>query len=755
MADECADDDPVVREIDVYVSQTLKDNLYLLQYPVRPAHYSYNQSQHLAARMKPKQQKLELEIGIETESSFYCQGKGSQLASTVDSSSTDKDFFTSGLMDKQILTSDASSEGAGRHAIGFLCGNELHLTPVKGLIQLRPNFRYLDKVDKPTTSASVEAEEEEAQTVTVRFARTPTDRVQPSRIQTSRQQERQWEEEPWIDLSYNEADSEISRLEHEKLLCSNRNNELSVFNVSPGEYLRSLCPAPSDADGSVPDGPSNVLSISQLKGLEFIDQIKALLMNAKVIKFNQICMLLEANSKQIAVLRAVSSMANLVQGCWVVKSELVYPDGSTSPTSGVGAEVLRNGRDYVLWKFTQTRFVVRKEISSVVKLPFDDLKDILEQVARLRVTQGWEFVGEYDEEFVKRHNDIVTRQQQIWDAKYKKLCEDLGISNIEKITKGETRKSHDNIRTKATETVEGPKGSKPRVPRSGMSVSEKGHSISGARGSELSVDGHSQKRCDKGSKVVIKKEPVETAQPMDIAESYAIESVTEVSEPADVFAPMELDCAAQVEVTVDSSPSIYFQRTASQLSSLSDEVASASASDMSGVASSSAPFQSVSRIPAASAALSAASNAALAKFLRSFLGRGVVSFRSIRDAVLLKQEGCNVKDPLNVTIPDIALEKSLHAIGAVEVEYKRKPGHFEAISSSRLFALKSTDETTDKYRHVLLEMFRDGTVWQKKQIVQRIAEKLGEEPTQREVTKVLKDLCYCKSNKHWHLNGTE
>lgn len=43
-----------------------------------------------------------------------------------------------------------------------------------------------------------------------------------------------------------------------------------------------------------------------------------------------------------------------------------------------------------------------------------------------------------------------------------------------------------------------------------------------------------------------------------------------------------------------------------------------------------------------------------------------------------------------------------------------------------------------QYRHVLLEMFRDGTVWQKKQIVQRIAEKLGEEPTQREVTKVLK-----------------
>lgn len=34
--------------------------------------------------------------------------------------------------------------------------------------------------------------------------------------------------------------------------------------------------------------------------------------------------------------------------------------------------------------------------------------------------------------------------------------------------------------------------------------------------------------------------------------------------------------------------------------------------------------------------------------------------------------GCRESDPLNVTIPDVALEKSLHAIGAVEVEYKRK-----------------------------------------------------------------------------------
>jgi hypothetical protein len=37
---------------------------------------------------------LELDIGVETDSPFYCQKKGSQLASTVNSSSTGGDFFT-------------------------------------------------------------------------------------------------------------------------------------------------------------------------------------------------------------------------------------------------------------------------------------------------------------------------------------------------------------------------------------------------------------------------------------------------------------------------------------------------------------------------------------------------------------------------------------------------------------------------------------------------------------------------------------
>lgn len=248
-------------------------------------------------------------------------------------------------MDKQVLTSGASSESGERYAIGMLHGDELHLTSVKGIIQLRPNFSYLDKADKAKAFETGEVAKEQIEAVTVRFAQ---ERTNQSQIQTFRQQGRRQEEEPWVELTYNGPDSVISQSEYNKLFCSERDTELSVFNVTPRDYLKSLCPAPSITDVSAPDTPSNVLSISQLKGLDFVDQIKALLINTKVIKFSQICMLLEANSKQAAILRVLPTYACLVQGCWVVKSELLYPDGSTSPTSGVEAEVLRNGRDYVV-----------------------------------------------------------------------------------------------------------------------------------------------------------------------------------------------------------------------------------------------------------------------------------------------------------------------------------------------------------------------------------------------------------------------
>ncbi|KAK2097686.1 DNA-directed RNA polymerase III subunit RPC5 [Saguinus oedipus] len=94
--------------------------------------------------------------------------------------------------------------------------------------------------------------------------------------------------------------------------------------------------------------------------------------------------------------------------------DILYPKDSSSPHSGVPAEVLCRGRDFVMWKFTQSRWVVRKEVATVTKLCAEDVKDFLEHMAVVRINKGWEFILPYDGEFIKKHPDVVQRQHMLW-----------------------------------------------------------------------------------------------------------------------------------------------------------------------------------------------------------------------------------------------------------------------------------------------------------------------------------------------------
>lgn len=76
-------EDPVVKEIDVYLSKELTDKMYLLQYPVRPKQSNYDEVTHLSAKIKPKQQKLELEVALNTSSANYDRSKGEQVSAVL------------------------------------------------------------------------------------------------------------------------------------------------------------------------------------------------------------------------------------------------------------------------------------------------------------------------------------------------------------------------------------------------------------------------------------------------------------------------------------------------------------------------------------------------------------------------------------------------------------------------------------------------------------------------------------------------
>lgn len=54
----------------------------------------------------------------------------------------------SNLMDKTVLQSFRALPNCSNYAVGIFQDGELHVTPLKGVIQMRPQFNYLDKSDK-------------------------------------------------------------------------------------------------------------------------------------------------------------------------------------------------------------------------------------------------------------------------------------------------------------------------------------------------------------------------------------------------------------------------------------------------------------------------------------------------------------------------------------------------------------------------------------------------------------------------------
>ena len=55
--------------------------------------------------------------------------------------------FPDGRMDRQVLSSTQAVRDTNRYAVGILDQNELHITPLEGVLSLRPSMEYLDQSD--------------------------------------------------------------------------------------------------------------------------------------------------------------------------------------------------------------------------------------------------------------------------------------------------------------------------------------------------------------------------------------------------------------------------------------------------------------------------------------------------------------------------------------------------------------------------------------------------------------------------------
>lgn len=189
--------DELVKEIPVYLSQCLAKYLYLFQYPVRAAALPYAHGHGPSkARIKPLSQLIELELPIDTTAQEYNRDRGEELAlgmndkalrTALDGELDDEEERE--MLDKQTLVSslipNATNYLAGVLRKGMFSGrwnlcvlrciffcidspptqlhdlDELHLTPFHGAVQLRPSFKYLDKIDEKKKQATRKVSDED------------------------------------------------------------------------------------------------------------------------------------------------------------------------------------------------------------------------------------------------------------------------------------------------------------------------------------------------------------------------------------------------------------------------------------------------------------------------------------------------------------------------------------------------------------------------------------------------------------------
>ncbi|XP_063381009.1 DNA-directed RNA polymerase III subunit RPC5 [Cydia fagiglandana] len=418
------EEDPVVQEIPVFLSQALASNLYIYQYPVRPANREWKDVNVINAFIKPNNQLVRMEVGLDTYSDKYCSSKGEQIAINTDGQQEsryikDKErekaqYFNSGIMDKMAFESSTPCPDTQHYAVAILQDKELHCTPIKGIVQMRPCCSYFDKQDKrrndknKAENSDDEDKEPEAQQVTVKFARQETDVAKKAREKSYESISQRIAEEPWYHALWKHADTDYADLERLKLFSATP-GQGSALSLRGREYVRALVPPPpADEAQAAP------------KRRDPVDQLADILNNAKLMTFDDLRSLIRTESgplSESALLSLLSGHACCVRGLWTARSSALG--------AGATAALWRAARDHVLYLFTQHSYIDRRKVAAAVRLPPQDVLDIIRSVAKFNPKTGWELLIPPDSAFETKHPELIQRQNLYWEARQRLFNEML------------------------------------------------------------------------------------------------------------------------------------------------------------------------------------------------------------------------------------------------------------------------------------------------------------------------------------------
>ncbi|KAG2482697.1 hypothetical protein HYH03_018378 [Edaphochlamys debaryana] len=235
---EVDDDDPVVRELDVYVCNEFAGSntqLGLLQHPLRPPWRPYDYSKVKAMRYKQNAKRFEVDLPLETESRNY------------------NDIIEDLKKVKQFTLRSTLTEDRTNLAIGTVRGGKLLIAPLDFAVQLRPSLHHLNVAATAKDKANADSEEEEddepkLHAVEVQVQKRETERQAAARKNPYAYLSQKEEEEPFVNLDVHSEESDAAARIWDKFMSA-RDFDHAANRLDRPAYLKALVPPPASAAG--------------------------------------------------------------------------------------------------------------------------------------------------------------------------------------------------------------------------------------------------------------------------------------------------------------------------------------------------------------------------------------------------------------------------------------------------------------------------------------------------------------------------
>lgn len=416
--------DPVVREIDVFVTNKISRMLCMMQFPLRPPWRTLESQQIAQVRLKPLKAgpRIEMDLALPRGPTYDAEATYPISQQTLRSAAVPlQTNYALG-----ILREGRRGAGAGAGDAG--ANDQLHLTPVHLAMQMRPSFAYIDDAQRAlelaqaggdddgdtgdaaaaaagkgadAKKAGAEGESEEVE-VQVQFKKRET---QPKSMTAKRHLAaaalaKEESETAFVPLQLLDVDSPAHAAIFEQLVCKAAvQREPIPWNVTRQDYLELLAPTPT-LEAYVVNQKRELLrgavSMEALRAMGDCDaQVRAMMAAAGTLPYAKIRQLATAAHSEEELLLKLREHCVLVHGRWVVRSALVAHAGMISV------------RDYVLLLLSETEHVSVRDVARATGVPGDRIKAVLQRFAVCDGAAGWRFKQPYDSDFVARHPDVA------------------------------------------------------------------------------------------------------------------------------------------------------------------------------------------------------------------------------------------------------------------------------------------------------------------------------------------------------------